>query len=460
MEDRKRQQIANFNYSLIAPVVCKTNLGHGEEYEILRQVARGEYDIPYSTRKTVSLRTLERYLRLYREGGLEALKPKKRTSYSRIPLEYKEQAALLRRENKNRSIVDIISMLEKSGRVPKGVLKRSTVYDYFVKVKLAGKNSKKSRGESYRKYSASYRGEILQGDVHHTLYLPNPSRPGQKRKVYLFGWLDDYSRLGYGEFYFKEKLPSLENTFKKWIIRYGVPETIYADNGAVYSSHYLETICGNLGIHLTHSRPYKPQGRGKIEKFFQFVESSFKSEAYLLIKDNKIENLDQLNSFLLVWMDKFYNEKVHSSTKQKPIIRWESGENELKKPDLKEISEAFLFEGQATVSKVGIIRLQNNEYEVDSVLAGKRVTVKYDPYNLEEGIRVFYEDQRYGDAIPAKIRRHHHKKFIIEKDNDDEQPVHSGLNHLEVLKKEAEKNKKGVSFSDLEHKKEADVNDS
>lgn len=450
MDERKRQEIANFNYSLIAPIVCRTNLSHGEEYEMLRQIAKGEYDIPYSTRKTVSLRTLERYLKLYREGGLEALKPKIKKRSTRIPIEYLEQAALLRRENKRRSIMTIISMLEKSGRVPEGVLKRSTLYDYFVRVNLAGKHFKKNR-ENYRRFSASYPGEILQGDVHHTLYLPDISRPGKKRKVFLFAWIDDYSRLAFGEFYFAEKLPALENTLKKWIIKYGVPENIYVDNGAIYSSHYLETICGSLGIRLLHSRPYRPQGRGKIEKLFQLVESSFKSEAMLLINDNKIKNLDELNSFLFVWMDRFYNERVHSATKQKPILRWQSGNNELKKPDLNEIYEAFLMESEATASKVGIIRVQSNEYEVESVLARKRVTVKYDPYDLTKGVRIYYEGKRYQDAIPAKIRRHHNKKFV--EDTDDEN-VYSGLNHLELLKNEAQSKIRGVSFARLNEKSE------
>jgi hypothetical protein len=64
---------------------------------------------------TVSLRTLERYLKLYYEGGLETLKPSQKERASRIPVDYLEQAALLRRENPKRSILTIISMLEKSG---------------------------------------------------------------------------------------------------------------------------------------------------------------------------------------------------------------------------------------------------------------------------------------------------------------------------------------------------------
>jgi hypothetical protein len=91
-------------------------------------------------------------------------------------------------------------MLEQSKRVPKGVLKPSTVYDYFSKHNLTRPTLGKKSG-AYTRYGASYRGEILQGDTHYTLKLPDPSRPDREHQVFLFAWLDDYSRLVYGRFY-------------------------------------------------------------------------------------------------------------------------------------------------------------------------------------------------------------------------------------------------------------------
>ena len=177
-----KKEIANFRYGLISPIVCRTNLSHGEKYETLREIAKREYDIPYSNRRKIGLRTLERYLKLYGDGNLKALEPNSRNRKPRIAKQYMEETANLRRENRKRSIDRIIQMLEDSGRVPKDILKRSTVYDYFVKLGIANKQI--APKESYRKFGASYRGEILQGDVHHTLYLPDPVREGYKRKVY------------------------------------------------------------------------------------------------------------------------------------------------------------------------------------------------------------------------------------------------------------------------------------
>ena len=443
MDEKMKKEIANFRYGLISPIVCRTNLSHGEKYETLREIAKREYDIPYSNRRKIGLRTLERYLKLYGDGNLKALEPNSRNRKPRIAKQYMEETANLRRENRKRSIDRIIQMLEDSGRVPKDILKRSTVYDYFVKLGIANKQI--APKESYRKFGASYRGEILQGDVHHTLYLPDPVREGYKRKVYLMAWLDDFTRLLFGEFYWAERIPALENTLKKWIILHGCPENIYCDNGAIYSSHHLKNICGKLGINLLHTRPYKPQGRGKLEKTFQLVESSFKSEAELLIKDNKLKTLEELNVYFSAWLNKFYNQRLHSSTKQKPAVMWDSCKNELKKPTLNEVYDAFLYEEEKSVSKTGIIRIDTNEYEVDTFLARKKIKVRYDPYDLSKEVQVYFGGKQYDNAYPSKIRRHHKKNFV---DSSDEAKITTGINYLEILKNESLKEINGISFAE------------
>jgi hypothetical protein len=180
-----------------------------------------------------------------------------------------------------------------------------------------------------------------------------------------------------------------------------------------------------------------------VEKFFQLVESSFKHEASLLIAQSKINNLDDLNRYFFAWVDRFYNQKIHSSTKQAPLIRWQKSESPLRLKSLDEIHLAFLMEKQVSVSKTGVFRLENNEYEVEPGLAGRRISIRYDPYDLTSGIRVFFEDREFPEAIPAKVRRHHHKNYGPQL--EEPAPL-SGINHLELLNDE----QLGLNFSDLE----------
>lgn len=438
-------------YEVIAPIVCKEgSLTHGEQYDIMRTIASGKYEgitLPYG-KSAVSIRTLERKIAAYRKNGKEGLKSNIRERSTRIPNEYLEEALNLKKENMSRSLERIIFMLEEAGRVPKNVLKKSTVYDCFTKNKLTRPTMGKSTGK-FTRYGASYRAEILQGDTHYTLKLPDPNNETLQKQVYLFIWLDDYSRLANGQFYWKERMPALEDSLKKWIVLHGKPENIYCDNGAVYSSNHLKDICSSLGIRLLHSRPYRPMGKGKCEKIFQLVESSFKSEVELLIRDKKLSTLTELNLLFSAWINKYYSNRVHSATKQSPVSRWNSCEHPLKKPSLDTIHQAFLYQDVRTANKTGIISVNGNEYEVDQFLCTKKIEIKYDPYDLTTGIQVYFEGIRYKDAIPAKIHRHSKKGYDKETMNTDSVPP-TGLNFLEQLSQKNFVKKELMKFADIE----------
>jgi len=55
----------------------------------------------------------------------------------------------------------------------------------------------------------------------------------------------------------------------------GLPDTLYFDNGAAFVNAQLLRACAVLGIRLVHSRPGRPQGRGKVERFFRTVREQF-----------------------------------------------------------------------------------------------------------------------------------------------------------------------------------------
>jgi len=59
------------------------------------------------------------------------------------------------------------------------------------------------------------------------------------------------------------------------LLKRGLPRKPYVDNGPAFRSTHLQEITTSLGIALIHSKPYKPQGRGKIERFFQTVQRQF-----------------------------------------------------------------------------------------------------------------------------------------------------------------------------------------
>ncbi|MEW6230113.1 MAG: DDE-type integrase/transposase/recombinase, partial [Bacillota bacterium] len=261
MDDKTREEIASFRYGLISQIVSREDLRPGETMALIREAAARRYVIPGSIRTEVGERTIQRYLSLYRKGGLDALKPKEREYSCRISKEAVDLAIALRRENPKRAITTIIDMLESSGQIESGYLKRTTLYEHFKKAGLT--RLEQARAGTYRRYQALHRNERWIGDTCHLTYVQDRENPDKRQKVYLIAWMDDYSRkIVHAQLYPAERMPALEDSLKKAMITCGIPSQVYVDNGAIYSGRHFTKICARLKIHLSHSRPYRPQGRG------------------------------------------------------------------------------------------------------------------------------------------------------------------------------------------------------
>jgi len=179
------------------------------------------------------------------------------------------------------------------------------------------------RPKPYRRFERTHFGDLWQADAMHGPKLPDPANPGKERQVFLFAWLDDHTRLvPHAQFYWNEQLPRLEDCFKRAMLRYGRPLSIYVDRAKVHVSKQLDTICATLGIQRILGTPYYPEGRGKIERFFQFVQSDFLPE----LSASSVDTLPLLNESLMAWIEVVYHTKVHSETGQAPLERYRQDE--------------------------------------------------------------------------------------------------------------------------------------
>ncbi|MBD2843762.1 hypothetical protein IDH44_01045 [Paenibacillus sp. IB182496] len=71
--------------------------------------------------------------------------------------------------------------------------------------------------------------------------------------------------------------------------------------------------------------------RGKVERLFQFVDSSFRPEVQTLIHSGEVSTLEQLNASLRSWLDGYYHVREHGSTKQPPKERFEASQKPRKR---------------------------------------------------------------------------------------------------------------------------------
>ncbi|SHH51080.1 Integrase core domain-containing protein [Desulforamulus hydrothermalis Lam5 = DSM 18033] len=99
---------------------------------------------------------------------------------------------------------------------------------------------------------------------------------GRKTKTFLFGFIDDCSRIvPFAQFTVSVKFDALKNVFKEALIRRGIPKIVYVDNGKIYRADTFHIACAGLGIVLTHTKPYDAASKGKIERFFGTVKTRF-----------------------------------------------------------------------------------------------------------------------------------------------------------------------------------------
>lgn len=55
----------------------------------------------------------------------------------------------------------------------------------------------------------------------------------------------------------------------------GIPDTLYTDNGADFTSKHIEQVAVDFKVRLVFSTPGQPRGRGRIERFFRTVNEMF-----------------------------------------------------------------------------------------------------------------------------------------------------------------------------------------
>ena len=96
------------------------------------------------------------------------------------------------------------------------------------------------------------------------------------------------------------------------------------DNGSAFVDAWLLRACAKLGIKLVHSQPGRPQGRGKIERFFRTVRGQFLAEL-TEARAAQVSDLAGLNRLFTAWTETVYHTRAHSETGQPPLARWEAG---------------------------------------------------------------------------------------------------------------------------------------
>jgi putative transposase len=400
MDRKGQEEIALHRWAVIAEA-AGDRLTAAERGALVRQIAARAHTCPDGSARRYSRGTIDRWLRAWRAGGLDALKPSPRADAGAVRAhpELFAEAAALRLELPGRSAAQIASILFHRHGI--AVAERTI----RAQLRRAGLHREALAAEpkAYGRYEAARPNERWISDVLVGPWVPWPRRDGSVR-ARLFLIVDDHSRLLVdGRFFAHENARACQDLLRRAVTRRGLPEVFYCDNGAPFSNAWLARTCAVLGIRLVHSRPYSPEGRGKQERLNRYIREAFLAEA----SHHGIESIDQLNDLFAAWAERVANRRVHAETGQAPIERFEGG-GPPRQADPARLREAFRWSVVRKVTRTATVPLEGNAYAVDPALTGRRVELRYDPEDLSR-LDVFLDGRPAGTATPFLTRRHVHR---------------------------------------------------
>ena len=203
------------------------------------------------------------------------------------------------------------------------------------------------------------------------------------------------------------------------------------DNGANYRSRHLALVCAKLGVALIHSRPHQPQGRGKIERWFRSVRAQLLTR----LSAEDTASLEAINRRVWAFIEGEYHHTPHRGLDgMTPLEQWALVGDRVNYPTpTLALDELFLFEAKRRVMNDRTVSLNGHLYEVDAMLVGETVTLRYDPaVPPTRALAVVHQGQPAGQATPldayanTTVRRNR-PSWRLETDTPPPQPPPSRL---------------------------------
>jgi transposase InsO family protein len=295
------------------------------------------------------------------------------------------------------SIPQLIRSVREAGTAPAALeLPASTVHRLLSRAGLMHKQTQQPSTQDRRRFAFAHAGELWMSDVMHGVSVTVPGRG--RRKTYLLAFLDDATRvIPYCAFALSENTQAFLPVFKQALLRRGIPQRLFVDNGANYRSQHLALVCAKLGVALIHARPYQPQSKGKMERWFRTLRAQFLSR----LSAADTETLETLNRRLWAWVEGEYYQTPHRGLEDHtPLDRWAMSADQVRLPSPQlDLDALFLFEVKRRVMRDRTVSLNGTLFEVDAALVGHTVTLRYDPAApVSRGVEVWHQERFIGRA--------------------------------------------------------------
>ena len=394
MNDKARQEIALFRYSIIAPIVSGIYDENKSIKEFFRDAATRVYTNPSGQETRLSASTIERWYYAYNGGGFDALIPLRRRDTGRprkINEDIMEQIRFLKEEYPRIPATLILQKLIDNGTISKGDLSLSTVNRFVNTIKA--ESNYNTGNKDMRRYERAHINEVWCGDTSVGPYL---KVDGKKKRTYIIALLDDASRYIVGiDIFFNDNFVNLMSVLKTAITRHGKPKILNFDNGSSYKNKQIQLLTARIGTTINYCAPYTPTSKAKIERWFKTMKDQWMS----LLNISDYDSIDQLRETLLMYVNK-YNQTVHSSLNGLcPQDRFFNESYLIKRLSQQQLDTSFLLEYERRVSADNVVIIDEVEYEVPYRYSKQKIILRY----LPDLSKIYVVDNHTSELTPIKL---------------------------------------------------------
>ena len=184
----------------------------------------------------------------------------------------------------------------------------------------AKRRERKHRSRRTRK---EHYGQMVQMDGSHHDWLEE-----RGSRLVLMGYIDDATNRVHGRFYEYEGTIPAFDSFKRYCLKYGVPQSVYLDCHSTYKAPARDTWYHNnygygdglsqferalkeLDVTVIHA--YSPQAKGRVERLFRTLQDRLVKELRLANAKNIQDANDVLEQYLIEHNRRYLVEPVRNA---------------------------------------------------------------------------------------------------------------------------------------------------
>lgn len=334
----------------------------------------------------LSDRQMRRMIKRIRKEGDEGIchRSRGKTSNHRIPKKIKDKTLKLFREQYKD--FNLVHATEKLFEVHGITLSDETLRLWLNKAKIPYKKRNVRKHRQRRERRAHF-GELVQIDGSHHDWFE-----GRGPICVFMGYIDDATNAVHGRFYDYEGTMPAMDSMKRYIKRYGIPQSVYLDKHSTYKSwaeptieeqlndqkpmSHFEKSLAALVIEVIHAN--SPQAKGRVERLFKTLQDRMVREMRLLGIKSVNEANEFLTTYLLKYNRKFKKEAVSEVDLHRPT------------PHSKELDCILCIKEDRTVKNDFTIAYNNTLYQIEQATRAKNVTVEE---RLDGTLHITYNGQ-------------------------------------------------------------------